>query len=808
MTKVNLVLPMDACKMTFVASEKPAEKWTKLDCDNFSENLPRAETAVVLSRPSQIQNASKPKFEVETNEIECTVEIPNDVNAKKLVAGDVTQNQCLSPEACCGQKLMEHACKTFADIDYVVLKGLLLGPTNANHFLQLYPIGELSLGMFESPLHLLGCLIKYRPIFAFKREFEQVQQVPQSWSKYYQEFIENVLQKLQKGCRMAEISPTVLDIMIRSSKDPYFDFSQVSLSELDSEKIANVFAPYDITDEEDPSFTKVIECFISGLSPSELSILLTRKSFIDQFQTSNKFTVIKAIVAQVAKFCEKSRNIWEDDDFWRMLEMICNSNIPNLVDGILLGVRAPNYHVAGVMHSLAKVGASLSERMLPKIISTLAKLSKTDSRHMSTSVASPDILLCALRNAAYPLVSFLTKFLNMAVSRKMANGNNCPWALLQTAHSGTWELFENFLDDADVNCIYDGLGESETDELVGIYIQGVYEGDGWFNSAFLLPGWKIKPSTTSVIFASIGNLAVFQRLIESIDLRDIWQHTCSLETSWENERWTEHKSVGLFDFALLSGFVLEAKIILEKLIESRGRGFCGPIYHAPFLLQWLQWMTRNIDAPLPPSRYSGPSAEPSVHSKTIKSIMSLLTDDIEDLIESNWPQALPFDLYARDWISQDHMRRFMDSDRFDACCERTAASSFLCWAAWRFDVLLIANYVQLVLADRRQQRRQRALLRARTALNGSASGGESWLHLLARGFVEAPSPDLSFLHIALRTIDDSNVFSAVDGSGNSVADVWELVLRKAPKEHLAEAKRILTIIQSKRCKLQFALNTD
>ncbi|KAJ3050061.1 hypothetical protein HDU99_008762, partial [Rhizoclosmatium hyalinum] len=162
-----------------------------------------------------------------------------------------------------------------------------------------------------------------------------------------------------------------------------------------------------------------------------------------------------------------------------------------------------------------------------------------------------------------------------------------------------------------------------------------------------------------------------------------------------------------------------------------------------------------------------PTAQPESYA-LVKEIMELLGEPgLDPLInKTEWPEHVPFDLYARQWISVDQTLQFMESEIFEPA------------------YLLLAQYLPTV-------ENNSAVLLAKTN-----PGNESWLHLLARGYLEVRE-DRKYIRVAMACVNIAEVFIAVDAQGKSVKEVWEEVRNSVERGEQAEVKRILALIENR-----------
>ncbi|KAJ3140098.1 hypothetical protein HK100_010475 [Physocladia obscura] len=703
--------------------------------------------------------------------------------------------------------LLKSALTIFPNIDEIILHALIIGPVELRHFTQICPpdsgsLDETSKVSFQSPNHMIRCLVQYQSILSVKYQHYFNKKYPPSKMRAYNTFIDTVFKRLDFGTKFEHVSDFILDVLLNSATSMDFDFTRISYSSLDDIDSQFFYDTHDTNDESHdgvtmdgiPTLRDFFSTYFSAIfTPTQLSQLMTRKNFLDLFATSNKHAIIDAVGVCLLKLAKRMKNIWIDSDFWCLLEVISNSRIEDLLDTVLFGASETNKCALGLIRMLAGASSSnLDSTAYSLVDNVLRKFLQTERRrNLILMLCSEDcenpLLLHALRNGSYPMISFLTSFLSVTISGKLSVGGICPWALLQTAHTGTWNIFTCLVVEDDFKRLFDG----DRDNLVGMFLEGLMleEGNGT-NRAFHQPCWNIQPSKTALLNSSFGNLQVFKPLLKRLKADDIRNLLCDLEIEWINENHWESFTLGQFDLAILSGYTEEALLILEVLTEAGMDA--SELSNPVILMNWLVWMIQAHKEPAAPSSNESDTKDSSSSTSSsflnIQEILVILGEDGLDQLINNtsWPASLPFELYSRGWISPVQMTKFMDSPRFNPVyilpAERSK-SSFLCWAAARFHVHLLAQYLPTVKDNHR------------ILVKKTSPGGETWMHLLAHGFSKVKQ-DRAFVRMAIQCVKDGDVFNATDAGGKSVQEAWEAILDLVEKQDQAEVKRILAMIQS------------
>ncbi|KAJ3066683.1 hypothetical protein HDU98_010027, partial [Podochytrium sp. JEL0797] len=609
--------------------------------------------------------------------------------------------------------------------------------------------------VFTSSHHMLQCLTIYHSVLTFKMELAGKPHT-RTHTRGFNAFVSGALDRLGSGESFVAVSRWVGMHLEVSLRDVGYDFS------------------WDDTALEQGGVELVLE---GVTSLSRLREVIGREDVVAA--VSGPAVVGKTLARIVIGFCVASEDVWNDLELWGVLGVVGGLGVEAVSEGVVFGVEEEEGGVGeakGVLHVLASTPCAVSEiEYLDRVNSVLDSLvvsERVKSRIVGQD--SPPFLLTALRCGSRPMVLYLTRELNVDVSRvDPVTGVDCPWALLETARTGSWEMVQQIWRDGDMVRVFrreDGNGGEEFLKQLG---------DMWITRREGLdacPPWGVKVDSVGVLAASLGNGEVFEELLDGAGVSGLVGVGACVEVEWVrgSGRVERFHELGPLDLALLGGFLGETKMMLELLVADAESDATSPsrdLYNPTILLQFLLWMIKCHKEPPPPSLYPSATILPAVAPSftLVQQLLTLLSDTGLDLLISHtpWPTTLPYDLYARDWISSTQTKTFLDSDRFSPTYPRRFSSSsngpeetpFLCCAAARFDVELIAQYLPSVSTNA-------GVLLTKTR------DGDTWVHLLAKGFMEV-SKDRGFMHMVLSFVGVPSVFSAVDSRGRSVKECWE-----------------------------------
>ncbi|KAJ3012028.1 UNVERIFIED_CONTAM: hypothetical protein HDU68_001411, partial [Siphonaria sp. JEL0065] len=438
---------------------------------------------------------------------------------------------------------------------------------------------------FKTPLHMLECLVIYHSILTLRIQYATggSHVFTRLICRQYNAFVALVMQRLGSGTCFSKASKFVVHHLTLSLQDATFDFSEIDLSLLEADgademdvdgELVVGYANSTVEYQEDvPEFGQVFKEFLSKVHTSRgLSTLMVRPDFVELFQTANRQTLIQSVSATVLKLCKESKDMWHDTEFWFLLSGIADCKVDELCETVLFGTS----NSTGLLYSLTSTPCeSLATVDLNRVNSVLDAFlisEETKQRILNQQESTFEIpfLLTALRNGASPMILYLTEELNILMSRTIpATETECSWALLETARTGSWSMFQQLLSSGDMGRVFDGAD----DPLVGQFLNwanSLTSKKNWVSLGLSAPKWTIKIMSISLLGASFGNQDVFTPLLESLSAADIKRVSCNVEVDWESgcEERLVLQGLSQFDLALLGGHLEEAKSILEVLLED------------------------------------------------------------------------------------------------------------------------------------------------------------------------------------------------------------------------------------------------
>ncbi|KAJ3405841.1 hypothetical protein HDU80_000673 [Chytriomyces hyalinus] len=692
-----------------------------------------------------------------------------------------------SPTMDTGLSNLEH-CPPFAV--FALLRGGSLA-----HVVQLVaPATPTAPKQFSSPFHMLRCLSKYGVILTLKHERLYKTAYPIEHVRSYAAFIDVVLEKLEKRIPFNTVSKFVAEVLTASIADIRFGFTNLDVSmfngmdaELEGRKEKNGI----------PTVSEICSTVIfRAKKPSQLSMILMRPDFTELLGMSCKDSVIKAAVSAVFNMCIKlNLAVWTNVEFWELLNLIANqTGTENFKDALVSGLNESG----GILSTLGRIPCPASDKIdIETIHATLYALVKERLHRINQITESGQLppLLEALRSGASPIVSFLISKLHMQMSRQIPMQEaECAWALLATAKTGTWDMLSQLLSNGDMSRIFD----RDTDENVANYLDCVEHAapmssvQGEMKSA---AHWSLQTLSLSLLSASFGNMAVFSQLLDSLCVSDILRLKCRVKVQWRPEDEMAVLEVGPLEMAMLGGFITEASMLLEVLNESSASNVLSSL-NTNIFIEWTKWVMQNFPEPVLPSVHSKIDQLSSAAPKTdsvppITLIFQILTFShyLQNLLgNALWTASLPQDLYAREWISDEVLLEFMDEPRFTPAPKDSQSTHILCWAAWRFDYSVLHAYMTNFCDD----------LDFGTI---TTVHGETWLHLLARGFLAngkagRKSRALGLVRLGLQS-GGGAVCRHVDAAGWTALDVWKNGLDSLFEVdvRVAEVKNIINVIE-------------
>ncbi|KAJ3129368.1 hypothetical protein HK100_008661 [Physocladia obscura] len=689
---------------------------------------------------------------------------------------------------------LKQAIIEFPTVSPLLVESLLYGPASVNHIIRLSSknltpedLAHFDLRSkapandwgFTNTLQMIRCLIIYHSILIFK--FGSTHNFS---SRAYNFFVDAVIEKIQLGLSFSRVSRFVTEILENSLQDPNFNFAEVDFAIL-LEPFSSSQHPMLEIDETGevviPSLSRLFSAFlIKVASFGRISTLLARPDFLELVRSQKErdflLTSLANAVIRLAK--NFTGNLWTDSTgFWQLMDQLADSG----VDGALETIAFGNDKSERIFWVLAGVTCkSLDITLQLDVLSKWFNVEQVRTHLIPKNEETPPLMLRALRHGSKPMIDFLIRNQQVKLSRRIyKTKSDCPWALLQSVSEGEWETVEQLTSPRDMYLLF-----NRSDDLVAQFLN---HAEAKPKQQELKPKWTVKYLSVSMLNASFGNSDVFLNIWKRLNASEIFNLKCTVEVEWEYGTgvWTNYDEVSQFDLALLGGYFNEAKMILEILVACENKKG-NPIYNSVILSKFLEWMVELNEEPHPPSIYNNSVEDTSIEStssKLMKEIVALLNEDaIDPFIHSNiWPARLPYDLYSREWISSDQMKAFMYADKFEIYYTNPVVTPFLCWAAWRFDAQLISQY--MVTAKDKE-----AIIKGKTIARR-----ESWLHLLAHGFLNVEK-DRGFIRTAIACITDSSVFAMIDGNGRDIKTVWEEIVPKLPKSSQLEAKKILNLI--------------